>query len=563
MSGAGEQPIGGASEAPAGLLRSSATMAAGTVVSRITGFLRAAVLAAVIGTRLVSDVFTIANTVPNIIYILLAGGVLNSVLVPQVVRAMKSDPDGGQAYAQRLLTLALVVLSIITALATLAAPWIIGAYLPGGYSGVDVARTVSLAYWCLPQILFYGLFTVTGQLLNARGRFGPMMWAPVLNNLVAIAATLGLAALSGTLDPVDTAAITPLDVLLLGGGATLGVGAQALVILPALRRTGLPLRMRFDWRGSGLGRAGRAAVWMVLFVLVNQVAYLVVTRIVAAAGVSAATESLGYGAGPAAYNNAYLIFVLPHSILTVSVVTALLPGLAGLAVEGALGALGERIAATLRTLGVLLVPVTAALVALGPSITTVAFGYGEVTVRDTFYMGVILAAFGLGLVPFSSHYTVLRGFYALEDTRTPFLLQSFIAAVNIVLALACTALPASTRAVGVALSWSLAYVVGFTVSARVLAARVGGLGAARLLGVYTRTAVAALLATLPALVVLVGASALGAGPYLSRLSGLVVGGPVLVVGYLAVARAMRVPEVLDVLDLVRDRLPARLRPLLR
>lgn len=553
---AGAEPAGG-------LLRSTAAMAAGTVVSRVTGFLRAAVLAAVIGTRLVSDVFTIANTVPNIIYILLAGGVLNSVLVPQVVRAMKSDSDGGAAYAQRMLGLSVVALAVITVLATLAAPLIIGAYLPGDYSSVDVARTVSLAYWCLPQIFFYGLFTVTGQLLNARGRFGPMMWAPVLNNVVAIATTLALAALAGTLNPVDTAAITPTAVLLLGGGATLGVAAQAVVILPVLRRTGLPMRLRFDWRGSGLGRAGRAAVWMVLFVLVNQVAYLVVTRIVAAAGVSAAAESLGYGAGPAAYNNAYLIFVLPHSILTVSVVTALLPGLAGLAVDGALGQVAEKIAATLRTLGVLLVPVAAAMVALGPSITTVAFGYGEATMSDTFYMGVILAAFAVGLVPFSSHYTVLRGFYALEDTRTPFLLQTLVAAVNVVLALACMALPASSRAVGVALAWSLAYAVGFAVSGRVLAARLGGLGVGRLLGVYTRAAVAAMIGALPALVVLVGASLLGMGPYLGRLAGLLVGGPLLVVCYIALARAMRMHEVLEALALLRERLPARLRPLLR
>jgi len=385
----------GASEA--GLLRSSAAMAAGTIVSRVTGFLRSTVLAAVIGTRVVNDVFTLANTIPNIIYILLAGGVLNSVLVPFVVRAMRTQPDGGVAYAQRLLTLTVTGLAVITVVATLAAPGIIAVYAPANYDTTDVARAVTLAYWCLPQIFFYGLFTVTGQLLNARGRFGPMMWAPVLNNLVAIATTLGLTVLSAnTLDRLHPGSLRPVDMMLLGGGATLGVAAQAAVLLPLLRRAGLPWRARFDWRGSGLGAAGRAAVWTVLFVLVNQIAYLVTVRVVTAAGKTAATTGLGYGAGTAAYSNSFLILVLPHSVVTVSLVTALLPALADLATAGRLTDLRDRVTTTLRMVVVVLVPASVALLVLGPAIATVAFGYGRTTLADTTEMGAILGAFASG-----------------------------------------------------------------------------------------------------------------------------------------------------------------------
>jgi putative peptidoglycan lipid II flippase len=533
-------------------------MAAGTLVSRVTGYLRSAVLAAVIGTRVLGDVFTLANTIPNIIYILLAGGVLNSVLVPFVVRAMRTDPDGGVAYAQRLMTLTLVALTGITLIATAAAPWIIGAYAPGNYDDIDVARAVSLAYWCLPQIFFYGLFTVTGQLLNARSRFGPMMWAPVLNNLVAIATTLVLAVVAAdTLDRADPASLRPVDMALLGGGATLGVAAQALVLLPLLGRAGLPWRARFDWRGTGLGAAGRAAVWTVLFVLVNQLSYLVTVRVVTAAGKAAAVAGVGYGAGSAAYSNAYLIVVLPHSVITVSLVTALLPALSDLVAAGRVRELPDRLSRALRLVVVTLVPATVGLVTLGPAVTTVAFGYGRTTLADTTMMGAILAAFAVGLVPFSAHYTLLRGFYALRDTRTPFQLQCVIAAVTVSLTLATQAVPASSRAVAVAGAWSAAQVVGYVITARSLTRRVGALASARLRVALTGALLAATVGGLGALGVTAAVAASGLGGYVGRLVSLLAGGVVLVVAYVAAARALGVTDVDTGLAALRRRLPGR------
>ena len=177
-------------------------MAMGTVASRVLGLVRSLVLTYAIGTRLVGDTFTVANTVPNIIYILLAGGVLNAVFVPQLVRAMKNDPDGGQAYTDRLLTLAGLVLLGVTIAATSLAPVLMAIYTGSDYTRGDLAVATLFAYWCLPQIFFYGVYTLVGQVLNARGSFGPMMWAPIVNNIVAIAGALTFIALY-TVDPAD------------------------------------------------------------------------------------------------------------------------------------------------------------------------------------------------------------------------------------------------------------------------------------------------------------------------------------------------------------------------
>src|SRR4051794_16150961 len=267
----------GAARGPSrSLLRASSVMAAGTVVSRALGFVRAAVLAAAIGTALTGGTFQVANTVPNIIYILLAGGVLNAVFVPQLVRVMQAGEAHAQEYTDRLLTFAALVLAVITVVATAAAPLIMGLYtLMARPSAADAHVTAVLAYWCLPQIFFYGLYTLLSQVLNARGSFGPMMWAPVLNNVIAIAGGLAVIA-AYDISTTDPSALPTGAIVLLAGGATLGVAAQALVLLPVLRRTGFRYRVRFDPRGVGLRRAGGLARWTLLFVLVNQVAYAVI-----------------------------------------------------------------------------------------------------------------------------------------------------------------------------------------------------------------------------------------------------------------------------------------------
>jgi putative peptidoglycan lipid II flippase len=538
----------GSDRSGGGLLQVSSVMALGTTASRALGFVRSAAVAAALGVHLTGDTFTVANTVPNILYILLAGGVLNAVFVPQLVRAMK-DPDGGQSYADRLLTLAGLVLLAVTVAATALAPVLMAIYTGDDYTSADLAVATAFAFWCLPQIFFYGIYTLVGQVLNARGSFGPMMWAPIVNNIVAIAGALVFIGLY-TVDPTDPAKLSNSAIALLGGTATLGVALQALVLVPVLRRTGFHYHPRFDFRGHGLGKAGDLAKWTLLFVLVNQLAYGVVVNLATNAGKLSHT---GDGAGLAVYSNAYLIFILPHSILTVSIVTGLLPRMSRAAVDGRLDAVRDDLSTGWRLSAVGTIFVAAAYVALGPDLTGVLFVANNSA--DARFIGTVTAAFALGLPAFSAQYVALRGFYAQEDTRTPFLLQVVIAATNVVLALAAYALfPEKFTLVGLALAYVVTYVVGLAMSTAVLRRRLGGLDGRRVV----RTVVQLLVAVVPGAIAAWGFSRaltgwLGEG-LVGSAAALGTGGVVLLIGFLTLGRALHIAELATVTSTVRNRL---------
>ena len=529
---------------PRSLLRVSSVMAAGTIVSRALGFARTSVVAAAIGTRFTGDAFNVANTVPNIIYILLAGGVLNAVFVPQLVRAMSDGDEQSRGYTDRLLTLAGIVLVVITVAATLAAPFVIALYTPSSWADRDVAVAVSFAFWCLPQIFFYGLYTMVGQVLNARGSFGPMMWAPIVNNLVAIATGLAFIGLF-TVDVNDPSSLSQGAIAFLGVGTTIGVALQALVLIPVLRRSGFSYRPRFDFRGAGLGKAGDLARWTLLFVLVNQLAYVVIVNLGTAA-TEAANGVIDHGVGFTSYAYAYLIFILPHSIITVSVVTGLLPQMSRDAAAHRLAAVRAQLSTAWRLTGVGLMLAAAALVSLGPDLAGVLFFRNSAA--DAHYIGLVTAAFAVGLPAFSAQYIALRGFYAFEDTRTPFLLQVAIATTNVALALAAYAvLPLGAKMVGVALAYSLTYLCGLALSTAVLRRRTEGLDGPAVVRHYVRLLVAAVPAGLLGWTVswVVGRS-LGDGPS-GSLASLAAGGAVLLLVYLGLARALRVRELTDLL----------------
>jgi putative peptidoglycan lipid II flippase len=532
------------------LLRSSAVMAAGTTLSRVLGFVRAVVIAYAIGLSLLADTYNVANSLPNILYILTAGGALNAVFVPQLVRAMR-EPDEGAGYADRLLTLSLVVLAAITVLATALAPYIIRLYTGDSWTDTDVDVATAFAFWCLPQIFFYGLFTMLGQVLNARGRFGPMMWTPILNNVVVIATGVVFIAVA-SIDRDDTSTISTGEIALLGAGTTLGIVVQSVALIPVLRRSGYHFRPRFDFRGMGLRKAGTLASWTLLFVAVNQLGYLVVVRV--ATGAAPAGEQLGYGVGFSAYQNAYLIFLLPHAIATVSLVTALLPRMSRAAAEGRLGDLRDDVSAGLRTAAVATVLATAAFLALGRHFTTVMYAPRN-GVDSARYVGWVLTAFAVGLVFFSAQHLVLRGFYALEDTRTPFLIQLVIVAVNVSLVLAAAyAVPARERTIAMAGGYAASYAIGLVVSTWALRRRVGRLDGAAVVRTHARlVAAAAVGGTLGwgAAAAVVAGLGDGAGPALLASA---VGGLVLVGAYVVVARLLKVGEVADLASQVRRRI---------
>ncbi|MDG9701139.1 murein biosynthesis integral membrane protein MurJ [Streptomyces sp. DH37] len=558
--GAAEDPPPPATGKPArrggGILKSSAIMAAGTMVSRLTGFVRTLVITAALGAAILGDAYTVAYTLPTMIYILSIGGGLNSVFVPQLVRAMKDDEDGGEAYANRLLTLVMVVLGGLVALTVLGAPLLVRA-LSVQIADDPAANNVAVTFarYCLPTIFFMGIHVVMGQILNARGRFGAMMWTPVLNNVVIITTfglfiwVYGTARASG----MSVGTIPPEGVRLLGVGTLLGLVVQALAMIPYLRATGFRIRLRFDWRGHGLGKAARLAKWTFLFVLANQAGVLVVTQLATWAGKAASAEGHD-GTGILGYSNAQLIWQMPQAIITVSVMAALLPRISRAAHDGDPAAVRDDISHGLRTSAVAIVPVAFSFVALGVPMCLLM--YSSATVDAAVSMGYILMAFGLGLIPYSVQYVVLRGFYAYEDTRTPFYNTVIVAACNAAgSVLAFLLLPSRWAVAGMAAAYGLAYAVGVGVAWKRLRRRLGGdLDGSRVVRTYARLCGAAV----PAALVGGGIAyavvqALGAG-FLGGAAALVAGGLALGVVFVLAARRMRVEELTAMMGMVRAKL---------
>ena len=419
-------------------------MAIGTVASRGTGFVRTAVLAAALGSGALAESYNIPNTIPNAIYDLLLGGILTSVVVPLLVKAVQDDATAGVQYAQRLLTVVAVVLGTFTVVGVLAAPWIVDLYARG-LTGEQRSLSVTLTRFFLPQVFFYGLSATIGAILNIRGRFAAPMWAPVLNNLLLIAVGVVFIHLT-TGVPNDTLTrlgvrLTHGEIVLIGFGTTAGVVLQTLALLPSLRASGFRFRPRFDWRGTGLGKAGRLGGWVLMYVAVNQIGFAVITNLGRAAGAAGGTGNAQLAAGSAghhdtfsAYMYAYQLFQLPYAIVAVSVITALLPRMSAHAANGRFDDVRTDLSTGLRTSGVAIVPAVALLIALAPQITTVVFHglpHTRVSASDARYIGWILVTFATGLVPFAIFQLLLRAFYALHDTRTPALINVVATAVNI------------------------------------------------------------------------------------------------------------------------------------
>jgi putative peptidoglycan lipid II flippase len=540
-------------------------MAAGTVVSRLSGFVRSTLLAAALGTALHADVFTIANTIPNMLYILLAGGVFNAVLVPQLVRAMKHDADGGAAYTNRVITLAAVFLLAVTVLLVVAAPLVMRLLLDPAYftSEFSVQREsiIDLARYCLPQVFFYGMFVLVGQVLNARGSFGPMMWAPIANNVISVAVlvtyllTLGPARGSELCGGYSSGAEA-----LLGIGSTLGIAAQFLILLPYLKRAGFSFRARFDFRGSGLGHTFRLGVWTVLFVIVNQIAYTVVVRLASGGTIAdAGTCSVSnQGTGYTVYSGAFLLAMVPHSIITVSLATAVLPRLSAYAADGDLRALGRSVSETLRSTYALVLPVVALLPVVAPDLASIVWGYGSASQTYTRFV-TTLSLFAVGLFFFTTHYLMLRGFYALEQTRRVFFVQCAVAATNVVAAILLTHdIDPIQTAPRLVIAYAASYAVGAVVSFGLLSRQLGGLAGRRLVRFAIRIGLVVAGSTTLAWLAREGVHRMLTGH--DKLTVLVHLAAIGVVGmgsYLLLSRLVRLTEVTDVTALVTSRLPGR------
>lgn len=535
-------------------------MATGTVVSRITGVARDIAMTAALGFYVVSDAYSLGNTMPNVLYVLVAGGALNAVFIPQLVRRMKSDADEGVAYADRLLTITGLVLLALSVLAVVAAPLLVDLYATSAYNEDQRELATAFARLLLPQIFFYGVYTLISQVLNARGRFGAPMFAPIANNIVAIATFAIFLFIAGTSAAAD-GDLTADQVTLLGAGTTLGVIVQALVLIPVMWRAGYHWRPRFDWRGVGLGKVGSLAAWTMGLVVVNQAGYVVITRLATLANVNAADQGL-VAAGLTTYQKAHLVFMLPHSVITVSIVTALLPVLARVAHAGRLREVGSDVSSALRLVSALLVPIVAVLIVVSPGLLVLLFGYGAATPAQASLAGVITSVFMLGLLPFSGFYVLFRGFYAVEDTRTTFLVSILMNVVALGIAVPAFYLVDSGAQVAVlAAGYVCGFWATFIVSWIVLARRLGGMQSLATARALMRMALAGILVLVAALATqwLLVTTVTGGGP--ANRIGIVIN--VIVVSavgalfYAFLARVLRIGEVTEVLSMLKARLRRR------
>ncbi|MCZ2858822.1 murein biosynthesis integral membrane protein MurJ [Blastococcus sp. VKM Ac-2987] len=539
----------GAPGASGGILRAAGTMAVATLVSRITGLLRTMVLAAALGVGLFADAYNTVNTLPNIVYELLLGGVLTSVIVPLLVHAQERDRDDGVAYAQRLATIALTGLLVMTVLAVLAAPLLTS--LLGLDEDPEQYRVANwLARILLVEIVFYGLGAFAQAILNSRGIFGPPAWAPVLNNVVVIATGVAflVAAGPGALEP---GTVAPGLVWLLGIGTVLGIALQAVVLVPLLRKAGVPLRPRWGLRDTGLREAGTLGLWVIGYVAVSQIGVVVALRIANAA------QREG-GLGSTAFQYASLLFQMPYGIIGVALLTALVPRMSRAAAREDVPGVVQDLSLGTRLSALGLLPVTAVLTVLGPPLGVLAFARGNTSVDEAQAIGTALAVGAFGLLPMAVTLLQLRVFYAMKDARTPTLIQIGMVAVRVpLLVLVPVVVGPELVVAGLMLVTSLTYIAGWIIGDLALRRRFGGLRTRETFGPLARIAAVAVAAGLVGgLVRIVTDDLLGrstTGSLLQVLIGTVVVGGVALVG-LVVAR---VPELREPLAAVRARLGRR------
>src|SRR3954451_318265 len=473
-------------------VRNAAVMSVGTLLSRATGVVRVSVTITAIGTtNVVASAYFIANTTPNIVYELVLGGILTSVFVPLLVDwAKRHGDEEGRIAGQRFLTFVLVVLSAITVVAMIVAPWIMRLYLIGVKDPAEHAAQLELGTfflrWFLPQIVFYGIGAVAAGILTANRRFAAQMFAPVLNNIAVIATMLVFFAMHGKA-PMTLDQVSPTERLVLAAGTTLGVVAMTIALWPSLRAIGFRWRLRFDWRHETVRRLLHLARWVALYVVVNQIAYFFI--IVFNGRVEGGTYAV--------YSQAFIFFSLPHAIVAVSIFTALLPSLAGAWTDRDLPGGRALFSQGLRDTEVAMLPAAAGYAVLAGPIVALLASYGQMNPASVDLLAKTLAAFAVGLPFFSSFQLLTRTFYAIHDARTPALTNTVAAVVNLVIDVVL-AFAFGLGVVGLALGFSVSYVAGSALLFAMLRRRLDGGDGRRIASSLGRTTAAPMLTALAA-----------------------------------------------------------------
>ncbi|MFD6700455.1 MULTISPECIES: murein biosynthesis integral membrane protein MurJ [unclassified Microbacterium] len=533
--------------------RASALLAAGTMVSRITGLLRTIVLVGVIGANRApaADAFNVANQLPNDVYSIISVGVLTAVIVPQIVQAT-THSDRGNAFISKLFTLGTVVLLITTAIAMLCAPWLVWITM-GTAPAEQQALAIALSYWCLPQIFFYGIYSLVGETLNARRIFGPFTWAPVANNIVSIAGFLAIGAMFGS-PLAEVHQWTPDRIAWLGATVTGAIAVQAAMLFAFWPRTGLNLRPDFGWRGVGLGNVGRMAGWTLLMALMSLTAGILQNRV--------AIDASGDGPSVAVMSYAWLVFMLPYSVIVMSIGTPYFTQLSEHAHAGDDDEVRSDIARSIRTLGFFLMGALAAVVAAvipASRVFTVARDDAPAT-------ALVLLAYLVALIPLGVLFIVQRTFYAYGDTRTPFLFTLVQCTLIVSTTFGASALVAGHiiaiehLAAAIALGQSISSIVQTILATWLLHRRLGGIGTMTwvlAIGRFALAAVPAGAAGWGVFLLLGGAQGWTTSNQLTgAIAAAIIAIPVLIV-YIGILALLRAPELDALKSVARRLLPSR------
>lgn len=535
-------PIADEGRGRAGLVRSSAVVAAGTLLSRLTGLLRVVVLAAAIGKESLADTYNLANITPNIVYELLVGGVLAATLVPVFVDLHERRDDHSTS---AIFTVTMTALTLFTAATMLLSPllarlFVIHEHGPDRAAQLHVLTILILCF--VPQMIFYGFTTLASAVLNARHRFVAAAFAPVLNNVVVIVALLVFVfhtpGRRGSITDVTRVRNDLGLLLLLGIGTTVGIIAMALVLVPAVARAGVHLRFVLSWRDPAIKTILRLSGWTAGYVVTNQLAQLFILIL--------ANNSSG---NVSAYVYAFTFYVVPHGLLAVSIMTTMTPNLARRARAGDDEGMRREFGLGLRYIVVLVLPASVLFTVLAQPMLAVIVRH-QFTAHDAVVTADTLQAFAISLVPFSVYLYVMRAFYALQDTRTPFVLNAFENVVNVILAIV---LFSRLGVQGLALAWSGAYLIAAVVGLLVLRRRIGRVPDADAARSTVRAGAAAIAMALVAapLAGAIGRSSPGAALLATAAAG-AAGTLVYVAGLLA----LRSTELSSILLLVRRRDPA-------
>ncbi len=462
-------------------------MASGTFVSRALGWVRNAMLVAAIGVNAgAANAYDIANKIPNSLYALLAAGVLNSALVPQIVKAFQR-PNGKQI-VDRILTIGTVVSLVAGAAFTIAAPVMVRMFtFTSDWTPEQTALATGFAYWVIPQLFFYGVYTLLGQVLNAREQFGPFMWAPVLNNVVAIIGLIAYLGIYGGYEAAPKGVVlaedwTPERIALIGGVATLGIAAQALILLIPLVRGGYHWKWRWKGERGEMGTLGTVVTWALAAVALEQLGGLLTTQVTAGANPGDVDPGI---AGNAAYFYAMTIYLVPHSLVTVSLLTALFTSMSRFHSAGDDRGLIGEISRGARLIGVFAIWATVTMIVVGPLLVRVM--YPTLSAAESRSVTEVLWAFTIGLVPLGLMVLVKRVLFVLEDARAIFYIQipMTIAWVGVAFGVQAVA-PARWWTVGVALGLVASNVVAVVLRTVALKRRFGRLDGSTIVPVYAK-----------------------------------------------------------------------------